>query len=601
MLAKELEPSALLETREVQPVEIVIPRSERYRYPAIAFRLGQLLTTLLWLWLRRRFNQRAVGIRTRQALEELGYLWIKVGQLLSLRPDVLGADFCDELSRLHSRAQGFPSEIATDHIQKQLNAKISDIFEEFDEVPFAAASIAQVHTARLRRNHCQVVVKVRRPGADTIFNGDMQFVRRLIWVVNVFGFLSFVRWDEALWELEQIMKEEVDYRYELENIRRMSRTLKHHGIYVPEVFAKYCTKSVLVLERVQGVLVTDFIKVHSQDRERLKHWCKENNIRPKRVGNRLNYSFLRQLFEDELFHGDLHPGNILLLRNSQVCLIDFGSIGTPDRDLWQRYLYMMKAIATRDYHRAVDIMISLCPEIPYVNIDRISQRMVRELRSWEKRTSMKSLDYHEKSMTRGISDVISIMARSKLIATWGFLRIDRTWGTLDATLSYMTPHVDYPKLFRRYFTDREKRVVDKTYNVRSLRKVLVEIPEKLGEWALFVEPELRKAARAYSSFTSKAWQALGSLLNVCIFIALCCAVLLPLAYYHQQHGWFPDPNEERIIDDILQLIVPRRAGGYSDRFWVFAIGGDFTIAFTLWRLRRRVLAEEVNIPSRIKR
>ena len=146
-----------------------------------------------------------------------------------------------------------------------------------------------------------------------------------------------MRWQDMLWEVEQLMAEELDYNYEIANIRRMKKVLSRHNIYVPKVFSHYCSERVLVMEFIHGVVMADYLKVAASDPLRLKAWCEENNVEPRRLGKRLFFSNLRQLFEDNLFHGDLHPGNIVLLRDSRIAFIDLGSIGFSDRDFLEKY------------------------------------------------------------------------------------------------------------------------------------------------------------------------------------------------------------------------------------------------------------------------
>ncbi len=179
-----------------------------------------------------------------------------------------------------------------------------------------------------------------RPGAEDIFAADMAFFQTVVWWLNRFNIFSYMRWQEAIWELDQIMREETDYRFELSNIRLMRKQLCGHSVYVPRPFPKYCRRRVLVMEFLEGTLMSDYIQVSESDPERLAAWLDENHIEPERVGRRLFMSFMRQIVEENRFHGDLHPGNIMLLRNSRVAFIDFGTVGTLEQNLWRKYLFI---------------------------------------------------------------------------------------------------------------------------------------------------------------------------------------------------------------------------------------------------------------------
>src|SRR6516165_2556839 len=177
-------------------------------------------------------------------------------------------------------------------------------------------------------------------------------------------FVPDLRWEEMLWELDQIVAEEIDYRFEASNMRRMRKSLWPHRVYVPKVFPSYCTKQVLVTEFIDGVLMTDYIRMLGDDPQRCAAWCAENKIRPRLVARRLYNSLLRQLLEDNLFHGDPHPGNIMLLRNSRIALIDFGTVGSMEREYHQKFGLLFKAMAGQDYAKSADLLLLLSGALP---------------------------------------------------------------------------------------------------------------------------------------------------------------------------------------------------------------------------------------------
>ncbi|MEP5153386.1 AarF/ABC1/UbiB kinase family protein [Planktotalea sp.] len=548
---------------------------------------------LLWTRLKRGSTPTDYAILVRSYFEKLGFLWIKVGQLLSLRRDFFTEEFCTELSRMQHQSIGFSPKIAVDRIEKELGAPISAVFSEFSETPFAAASIAQVHRGTLRSNGADVVVKVRRPGAETIFYYDLRAIRRLTWLLERLGALTFLRWKEALWELEEIMNEETDYRFEFSNLKRMRKVLKKHGIYVPDAYPEYCTSAILVIEMIPGLLMSDFVAAQEKAPDELAAWMVENNVDPQKVGRDLNTSFLRQLFEEEMFHGDVHPGNVILLRDSKIALIDFGTIGSPERELWRRYLYIVKAFASREFQKAGDLILSLCPELPLVNIDEVREDIVRSLRSWHMRTGIEQMSYHERSATKALTGVLDIMGESRMMVTWGFLRIDRTWATLDASLYHLIPDADYPKIFERYFKQRARRMYTETYNWENIGRAMVEVPETLGELRLFLEPQLRRSSRVYGSFTSKVTQSASLLLRAMSRLAFLFALHMMLTSYIQLKGEFELDNS---ITDFLHTTVTI----YPDMdwpFWVISIWVAFYSWFVLRRMSNSIGSDDVRIPN----
>jgi ubiquinone biosynthesis protein len=257
-------------------------------------------------------------------------------------------------------------------------------------------------------------------------------------------------WDEMLWEMEQIMLEEVDYRYEAANMRRMKRALRKHNVYVAEVFP-YSGKLVLVMEFIPGVLMSDFIQVGTNEPARLQQWMQENNVTPQKTGERLFISFFRQLFEDNLFHGDLHPGNILLLKDSRLAFIDFGTVGSNNAHFLSIYMRGMQAVGEQDYSKGIDYLFLLCDRLPRVNLEMVKATAVKAYQSWGDRTALRDLSYHEKSIGNMGASAGKLLAPYNVVMSWQFMKIGRTWSTLDASLSFLLPDVNFPQLLRTYF------------------------------------------------------------------------------------------------------------------------------------------------------
>jgi len=185
--------------------------------------------------LRLPLHSRRRGERIRRGLERLGGLWIKAGQLLALRRDLLSSELCDELARLHDRAVGFPPADVVRVLEAELERPVSEVFSEFDRMPLAAASVGQTHRARLRRNGMLVAVKVQRPTIAETFHRDFRYLRWIVSFLRRFDIAPNGRWRDMLWELQRTMRQELDYRLEAASIQRMKRSLRPHRVYVPKV------------------------------------------------------------------------------------------------------------------------------------------------------------------------------------------------------------------------------------------------------------------------------------------------------------------------------------------------------------------------------
>lgn len=579
MIAEELIPTPFPRPRrEKQRIPLVSKIDTRWRSLSTVYRLTLLVLRLIVLFISGRATGDRVGAVTKRTLERLGFLWIKAGQLLSLRADLFSEAFCRHMAELQHAVVGFPVATARAILTKELGDPPEVLFGAYSEEPFAAGSIAQVHRATLI-DGTQVVVKIMRPGAEKVFAKDLAFLKWLVRWVERLGILSFIRWSEATWELEQMMKEEVDYRHEQTNLAVMREQLRPHGVLVPQVFERYCSRRVLVMEFIPGPLMSDYIAAGATDPRAVEEWCTENEIDPPAVGIKLYKSFLRQLLEDNRFHGDLHPGNIILLRSNHVALIDFGTVGSVERDLLRRYVLIIRAIAEYDLQKACDLVLSLVPEYPPVDLDELREEMVRSLRAWVAQSSVKSLAYHEKAMTDAVINLARIMAKERLMITWGFLKIDRTWGTLDASMSALVPDIDYPRLFREFFEERALRILYSFDRPSTWLNALASVHDFAAEYKLFIEPQIRRFGRQFVGMTSVADNAMGvffSLLRMgsVAFLFLLGVVLAgrysaPAAAFAQSLG-------------AIDLMQPLHLSGLStEGLWIL-FGCDL---YFLWRIR----------------
>lgn len=311
-----------------------------------AFRFMLYLNPLYW-FIRRRLS---VAERLRLALEELGPIFVKFGQILSTRRDVLPDDVALELAKLQDRVQPFPSVEAVRIIERALGHSVQEVFAEFSTEPLASASIAQVHAARLKTGE-EVVVKVLRPNIEKVLRQDIALL------------YSFARLVERYWkpgrrlkpvevvrEIERNIFDELDLMREAANASQLKRNFQGSPLlYVPEVHWAYCRQNVLVLERIQGVA--------SSDIETLK----AAGVDLKCLAERGVEVFYTQVFRDCFFHADMHPGNIRVEWNNPkdpyYIAIDFGIMGTLTRED-QRYLAgNFLAFFRRDYQRVAELHV----------------------------------------------------------------------------------------------------------------------------------------------------------------------------------------------------------------------------------------------------
>jgi len=547
---------------------------------------------VLWTFLCRRLTRREYAKQFRNLLEELGGLWIKVGQLLSLRVDLFSTEFCDELSQLQHRAVGFPTPMARKIIEEDLGSPVDELFDDFLEVPFATASIGQIYRARLKREGVWVALKVQRPFLAVQFRRDQKLIS---WFVRLFARVPrfrFIRWEEALWELNEIMKEELDYRYEASSLRRMKKTLSVYDIYVPKVFGAYSSRRVLVTEFIHAALMSDFVNLYSADPAKLFHWLQENNIDPKIVAHRLMFSLFRQVFEDNLYHGDLHPGNILLLRDSRVAFIDMGSIGFTETEFLERIKLFTKACATRDFAKAADMSFLLVNSLPSGELEHVKGDVIRVLRAWAARTYVKELPYHEKSMDRILVDVARLMFNNKIAMEWAMLRIRRVFTTLDSALIFLYPDVNYSRLLRDYFMKSERRRLQGvlktlTPNVVNTLSSVFEFQQRANEYLFHQSAIIRRQAQVFEGTTGKFAYFFKILFGQLAAIEIALAGVFLIAFFHQYYYSWVQPWMGPQIESVARIFP-----ALDYQIWIGLLLLDSYLCITALRLKERFARKE---------
>jgi ubiquinone biosynthesis protein len=296
-----------------------------------------------WTWFQRSIGVTR-GERLRLTLEELGPIFVKFGQALSTRRDLLPPDIADELAKLQDRVPPFDGAIAIASIEKAFGLPIGDIFGSFETLPLAAASIAQVHLATLKSGP-EVVVKILRPGMREIIDLDLEVLEYLAELADEYWAESRrLRPIELVREYRKTILDELDLLREAGNAAQLKRNFAGSTLlYVPEVYWDYCRVNVMVMERIHGVIVNDLEGLRARG----------TNI-PKLAENGVEI-FFTQVFRDNFFHADMHPGNIFVQtddpQNPRYAAVDFGIVGTLQaRD--QHYLAEnFMAFFDRDYAR----------------------------------------------------------------------------------------------------------------------------------------------------------------------------------------------------------------------------------------------------------
>ncbi|MES9847802.1 MAG: ubiquinone biosynthesis regulatory protein kinase UbiB, partial [Candidatus Thiodiazotropha sp.] len=320
-----------------------------------------------WFWFRK--DRSPYPVRIRRTLEDLGPIFVKFGQILSTRRDLLPDDLANELAKLQDRVPPFPGEKARTIIEKAYGRPIDELLEAFDEQPLASASIAQVHTAQLKDGK-KVVVKVLRPLIEKTIRRDVDLLYTIARLTEKYWKEGRrLRPVEVVQEYEKTIFDELDLMREAANASQLRRNFINSDVlYVPEVYWDLTRQNVLVMERISGTPVGDIDALRQQ------------GISMKLLGERGVEIFFTQVFKYNFFHADMHPGNIFVEPNGRYIAVDFGIMGTLTEEDKRYLAENLLAFFNRDYKRVAQLHIQSgwVPEVTRVEEFESAIRTVSE-------------------------------------------------------------------------------------------------------------------------------------------------------------------------------------------------------------------------------
>ncbi|NRA84453.1 MAG: ubiquinone biosynthesis regulatory protein kinase UbiB [Gammaproteobacteria bacterium] len=304
-----------------------------------------------FFWLRNRHQDKSQAQRLRLALEQLGPVYIKFGQMLSTRRDLLSEEIAVELTKLQDSVPPFCVKQAAKIITDNLGCPIDQVFSDFEATPLASASIAQVHTATLKENNQNIVIKVIRPNIEQTIKSDTDLMATFARVIEKLIPISRrLRPIEVVEEYTKTIFDELDMAREAQNTQKLRKNFEgSNSLYIPLIYSDYCYKNMLVMERIYGIPVADIPALNAQ------------NTNLKLLAERGVEVFFTQVFRDKFFHADMHPGNVFVSRetpdNPKYIGIDCGIVGTLNSED-QRYLAEnFLAFFNQDYHRVATLHI----------------------------------------------------------------------------------------------------------------------------------------------------------------------------------------------------------------------------------------------------
>lgn len=338
--------SILTKTQDVQRLRQIFTVLAKHGYGHIIERLGLRDSRVLGIIIPTPSTKPASNPeRLRQTLEELGPTFVKLGQILSTRPDLVPPAYIDEFSKLQDNVPPFPSEEAANQIRMELGAEVEEVFTYFDPNPMASASLSQVHKATLQ-NGTYVAVKIQRPDIKPLIESDIDllyFLARL--VEKSIPELRLYSPRKVVREFERTITRELDFTIEAANAERFRRNFRQNpDLYFPKVYGELSGKKALTMELIEGVKITD-APLYGYD--------------PRLIARRGLRAVVEMIFRDGFFHADPHPGNIFVMEGSRLAYLDLGLAGRVSEEVRDTMLLLLLAITREDFEEVVRIFYKI--------------------------------------------------------------------------------------------------------------------------------------------------------------------------------------------------------------------------------------------------
>lgn len=383
-----------------------------------------------------------VPVRIRHVLEQLGPAYIKLGQMLSTRPDLVGIEIAEELQQLRDNTPVTPFDEMKPLIEEELDSPIDELFSNFDETPIGSASIGQVYKATLKEEDMEVAVKVQKPNIEDIIGSDIRIMKFM--ATRIDRFISSTRvynLPAIITEFELSIMKELNFMQEMMNLQRLSLNFRGvRYIKIPDTYVEYCTDKVITMELIKGVEVTNLIKREYPE------------IDKKKIANYGLKSYFKQMMIDGFFHADPHPGNLIVTEDQKLCYIDAGMMGVLNEDFKEDLAELILLLLSGNTNNIINQLI-------YMDIISTSQN-TPELRV--DIDNLMNLYYGAelRNMDGAMEDLLNVMIKNNVVLPREFVMIGRGIAIIEDTGKKLDPNfnaaTELKKLSRKIITNKYK-------------------------------------------------------------------------------------------------------------------------------------------------
>jgi ubiquinone biosynthesis protein len=449
------------------------------RFFSFKKRIGKLQTPPAFAHLQRT----SAPQRLRKMFEDLGPTFIKFGQVLACRADMLPLEYAREFIKLTDSVAPFPSDEAKKMIEEDLHATIGTLFRSFDDVPLAAASIAQVHRATLH-NGSEVIVKVQRPHIARTIERDISIMRWLAHLIetripelrpyNVPGIVD---------EFARTIRRELDFYIEASNALQLrSYFEKSEVLYVPRVYADISGKRVLVIEKMDGIRINDIERLDREGFDR------------KEIARKGGAAFFKMILQDGLFHADPHPGNMFVLSDGRLGLVDFGIMGRITEENREHFATIFLALANHDYDTLIHQYVKLgFVSDESVDIDLFQQELKEDLVEFLEPyyiMQAKQIDFGAY-----VERITTILLRHQLRLPSNLYLMDKALITLEGILKQVDPEFNYFESAQPYVAELVKRKRNPLRAFKTMKRDVSHLADMVAHLPKQFNTAFRKVMR----------------------------------------------------------------------------------------------------------
>lgn len=400
--------------------------------------------------------------RVRLALTELGPTFIKLGQILSTRPDVVGVSLASELAQLQDEVRADPPEVARAIIESELGQPIDELFAEFDDVPLASASIGQVHAARLK-NGKRVAVKVQHAGIEDKIRVDLDILAGLALLAERMPEFQNYRPRATVAEFQRQLRRELDFGREERNMQQfLSDFANDWRICIPEPYSDLCTGRVLTMQRLEGTKLAEAARMA----------CPGADL--EQVARRGAELYLKMIFGTGIYHADPHPGNLILLPTGVIGLLDFGMVGRIDEPLREEMEELFLALASLDAQEVADIIVRL-GSVP-ADLDQTA--LVHDVADFISHYAHQTLDKFD--LSGALKELVEMIRRYHIMLPARIGMLIKVLVMLEGTSRLLSPQFNLMELIQPMQGRMLRQRLSPARQMKKLRRFYFELERLAG-------------------------------------------------------------------------------------------------------------------------